>query len=155
MTVIFRALASPAVEALRAGGRDSNGQLPEHVPSSGGLPCRHCLRDIEEGRGAIVFGHRPFETVQPYAECGPIFICADACGHHGDSTEFPPVIASRPRFIIRGYTTDERIRYGTGGVVETPDMTEACEAIFADPDVAFIHVRSVQNNCYFCRVERE
>lgn len=154
MTVIFSALASPAVDALRAGGEDSNGQPPEHQVSGGGLPCRYCLRDIEEGRDALVFGHRPFESIQPYAECGPVFLCADACERHGDSSALPPVIATRPRFIIRGYTADERICYGTGGVVETTDLTEACETIFADSRVTFIHVRSVQNNCYFCRIER-
>lgn len=154
MTVIFSSLASATVEALRAGGADSNGKPPEPHISGGGLPCRNCLRDIDEGEASLVFGHRPFETLQPYAECGPVFICADDCETYGHSSALPPVVATRPRFIIRGYTPDERIRYGTGDVVETADMTDACEAIFADPEVSFIHVRSVQNNCYFCRIER-
>jgi len=155
MVVIFKALDSETVAALRAGGVDSNGQLPErHVSDSKGNPCRHCLRDIEKGRHMLVLGHRPFRSLQPYAESGPIFLCADACPRHADSDELPPVIASRPRFLVRGYTDDERIRYGTGGVVETVDMIDACERIFADPQVAFIHVRSVQNNCFFCRIER-
>ncbi len=155
MTVVFSALPTPVVNALRAGGVDSNGQLPEHLVSDGGgNPCRHCLREIEAGRGILVFGHRPFDNIQPYAECGPIFVCADACERHRDSSRLPPIIAARPRFIIRGYTADERIRYGTGGIVETADMVDTCETIFQDPEVAFIHVRSVQNNCYFCRIER-
>lgn len=154
ITVTFRSLAGSLVDALRAGGPDSNGNPAERQISEGGLPCRHCLCDIEQGQNALVFGHRPFETIQPYAECGPVFICADGCQRHGDSSALPPVIASRSRFIIRGYTADERIRYGTGAVVETSAMIAACEAVFADPQIAFIHVRSVQNNCYFCRIER-
>jgi hypothetical protein len=155
MTVTFRALDSEKVEALQSGSTDANGQLPQsQISDGGGNPCRHCLQEIGEGRGMLVLGHRPFDSLQPYAECGPIFLCADACERHGDSVELPPVVAARSRFIVRGYTADERIRYGTGGVVETKDMLDACEAIFTDPDVSFIHVRSEQNNCYFCRVER-
>ncbi|MCR9137563.1 MAG: DUF1203 domain-containing protein [Alphaproteobacteria bacterium] len=154
MAIIFSSLDKSAVQALRAGGADSNGQPPEPHTSGGGLPCRNCLRDIEAGQASLVFGHRPFERLQPYAECGPIFICADACEPFGRSSALPLVMTVRPRFIIRGYTSDERIRYGTGDVVETADVPEACEAIFADPEVSFIHVRSVQNNCYFCRIDR-
>lgn len=155
MTLAFHALDTETVAHLRAGEPDSNGQVPErHTCESAGIPCRHCLKDIEIGNGMLALGHRPFRTVQPYAECGPIFVCADGCDRHVDNGDLPPVMTARPRFIIRGYTADERIRYGTGDVVATPDIEQAAHRIFEDPEIAFIHVRSVQNNCYFCRIER-
>ncbi len=155
MTVTFHALETEAVRALQAGGADANGQQPGRKTSDGGgNPCRHCLRDIAAGSDMLVLAHRPFRTIQPYAELGPIFLCADACERHVDDGALPPVLASRPRFLLRGYTGDERIRYGTGGVVETPDLIDAAQRIFEDPEVTFVHVRSVQNNCYFCRIER-
>ncbi len=156
MTLSFHALPTETVRALQAGCPDSHGQLPERqVSDGGGNPCRHCMREIAEGKEMLVLAHRPFGSVQPYAECGPIFLCADACERHEDDGTLPPVVAARPRFIVRGYTADERIRYGTGQVVETEDMAAACERMFEDhSDVDFIHVRSAQNNCYSCRIER-
>lgn len=156
MTLSFHALPTETVRALQSGQPDANGQLPERtVSDGGGNPCRHCLREIAEGKDMLVLAHRPFETVQPYAESGPIFLCADACERHEDDGALPPVVAARPRFIVRGYTADERIRYGTGQVIETENMAEACERMFEDhSDVDFIHVRSAQNNCYSCRIER-
>lgn len=155
MKIQFKAMPTDKVRALQAGGRDSNGQLPQRMISDGGgNPCRHCLCDIEKDREMLVLGHRPFHSVQPYAETGPIFLCADPCERHEESADLPPVVIKRPRFIVRGYTEDERICAGTGDVVETPDIAAACEDRFANPDVKFVHVRSATNNCFFCRVER-
>ncbi len=155
MPVIFKALDTKHVRALQAGGPDSNGQIPEKLVSDGGgNPCRHCLEDIAEGETMLALGNRPFENLQAYAECGPIFLCAEPCERNPDSAELPPIVASRPRFIVRGYTADDRISYGTGGVIETDDIETRCKEIFADPMVDFVHIRSTQNNCYFCRVER-
>ncbi|MEX3011321.1 DUF1203 domain-containing protein [Hoeflea sp. TYP-13] len=155
MSIVFKALSTKDARALQAGGLDSNGQLPERQVSDGeGNPCRHCLQYIAKGKEMLVLGHRPFGSVQPYAEMGPIFLCADACERNEETSNLPVVIETRPRFIVRGYTADERIRYGTGDVVETEDIIEACEARFEDPEIAFIHVRSASNNCFYCRVER-
>lgn len=156
MSIVFKALSTADVRALQAGARDSNGQLPERrVSDAAGNPCRHCLKFIEKGREMLVLGHRPFGTVQPYAEMGPIFLCADSCERNDETAAIPVVIETRPRFIVRGYTADERIRYGTGDVIETRDIVEACEERFADPEIEFIHVRSATNNCFYCRVERQ
>ena len=75
----FLALPTDTVRALRAGAPDAHRRAPERAVSDGGdNPCRHCLTEIPEGRGMLVLAHRPFTTPQPYAESGPIFLCADA-----------------------------------------------------------------------------
>ncbi len=79
----------------------------------------------------------------------------DTCERNHETADIPDVMETRPRFIVRGYTADERIRYGTGDVVETHDIVDACEERFEDPEIEFIHVRSASNNCFYCRVERE
>ena len=155
MSIVFKALSTDAVRALQAGGADSNGQDPEVYRSDGqGVPCRHCLKFVGAGKDFLVVGHRPFDSVQPYAEMGPIFLCADRCERHDESGELPEVMTTPPQFIVRGYTADERIRYGTGKVVATSDVHAACERIFENPQITFIHVRSASNNCFYCRVER-
>ena len=57
-------------------------------------------------------------------------------------------------YIVRGYGADERIIYGTGGVVPTEQIKARAAELLADSAVAFVHIRSAKNNCFQCRVER-
>jgi len=149
----FVPILTEIARALQAGGFDSYGLLPERrVSDGGGNPCRHCLRMIPEGAGMLVLAHRPFGSLQPYAETGPIFLCADPCDA-GGGAELPEMLASAD-YIVRGYGPDERIVYGTGGVVQTDDIPARAEVLLAMPGVDFVHVRSARNNCFQVRVER-
>ncbi|MFC2969447.1 DUF1203 domain-containing protein [Acidimangrovimonas pyrenivorans] len=152
MAIRFIPIPTETVRALQAGGPDANGQRPERRTSDGvGVPCRHCLSPVPAGRDYLVLAHRPFPALQPYAECGPIFLCADPCAA-GGGAELPDMLAA-PQYIVRGYGADDRIVYGTGGVVATPAIPDRCEELLARDDVAYVHVRSAANNCYQLRVE--
>ncbi len=149
----FVAIPTKTVRAYQAGGADANGQLPERKRAEGaGNPCRHCLGMIPEGAEMLVLAHRPFPAPQPYAELGPIFLCADPCEAGGGET-LPEMLASTD-YIVRGYGADDRIVYGTGGVVATGAIPARAEALFGDARVAYVHVRSARNNCYQCRIDR-
>lgn len=150
----FVAIATDVARAYQAGGLDANGQVPERaVSDGGGNPCRHCLKMIPAGAGMLVLAHRPFPGPQPYAEVGPIFLCADPCMAGGGET-LPEMLAS-PDYIVRGYGADHRIVYGTGGVIATGAIPERAGALFGDARVAYVHVRSARNNCYQLRIDRE
>lgn len=154
MIIHFTPIPTLVVRAYQAGGLDANGQSPERGIAVGeGNPCRHCLAMIPDGAAMLVLAHRPFPTPQPYAELGPIFLCADACEAPVDSTALPEMLASSD-YIVRGYGADDRIVYGTGGVVPTGQITLQAEARLADPRVAYVHVRSARNNCYQVRIDR-
>lgn len=149
----YAAIPTDVARAYQAGGPDANGQLPERrVSDGGGNPCRHCLKMIPEGVAMLVLAHRPFPAPQPYAEVGPIFLCADPCPAGGGRVR--PEVLAAPDDIIRGYGADDRIVYGTGGVVATDRIAERAEELFQDPRVAYVHVRSARNNCYQCRIDR-
>ena len=149
----FTALPTETVRALQAGGPDANGQVPERqVSDGGGYPCRHCLKMIPPGAGVLVLAHRPFPAPQPYAELGPIFLCADPC-EAGGGEGLPEILAS-PDYIVRGYGANDRIVYGTGGVVATPGIAARAQELLADPAVSYVHVRSARNNCYQVRIDR-
>ena len=153
MSVQFLAIRTEAVRALQGGGADSNGQQPERKVSEGsGVPCRHCLKQVAEGRPYLVLGHRPFDTVQPYAELGPIFLCAEAC-ESGDCADVLPPFLTSAHYIVRGYGPDERIVYGTGAVTATDGILAYCGELLQRADVAFAHIRSASNNCFHVRVE--
>ena len=155
--VAFHGLPTDAVRALQRGGTDANGQPPERATSDGdGTPCRHCLTMIEEGEAMLVLAHRPFETVQPYAEIGPVFLHARECEpYDGAADALPPVLEDSPDYIVRGYDRQERIVYGTGGVVARESVVERAADVLTREDVAFVHIRSSRNNCWQARAERE
>jgi hypothetical protein len=149
----FMPIPTETVRAYQAGGADANGQPPErHVSAGGGNPCRHCLQMIPEGAGMLVLAHRPFPGLQPYAEVGPIFLCADPCAAGGG--EAVPDMLAAPDYIVRGYGADDRIVYGTGGVVATGDIPARAAVLLGDPKVAYVHVRSARNNCFQLRIDR-
>jgi hypothetical protein len=149
----FTPLPTETVRAYQAGGPDANGQaLERHVSDGGGNPCRHCLSMIPKDAGMLVLAHRPFPRPQPYAELGPIFLCADACPA-GGGPDLPNMLASAD-YIIRGYDAMDRIVYGSGSVSPTEAIAAKSVALFADTRIAYIHVRSARNNCYQLRIDR-
>ncbi|MES2844343.1 MAG: DUF1203 domain-containing protein [Pseudomonadota bacterium] len=153
MTVRFSPIPTDIARAYQSGHPDANGQVPErHVSDGGGNPCRHCLKMIPKGAGMLILAHRPFPEPQPYAEVGPIFLCADPCAAGGGS-EVPEVLASTD-YIVRGYGDDHRIVYGTGAVVRTAELKAAAATRLDDTRVTYVHVRSARNNCYQLRIDR-
>ena len=91
---------------------------------------------------------------QPYAELGPIFLHADGCPRYATERAVPAMFLAWPRLLIRGYGKDDRIVYGTGQIVPTPELAQAADALLLRPDIAYVHARSASNNCYQCRIER-
>lgn len=153
MTINFAPIPTDIVRAYQAGGLDANGQPPERQISDGdGNPCRHCLAMVPEGAEMLVLAHRPFPAPQPYAELGPIFLCADPCLPGGGGVL--PAILSSPEYIMRGYGADNRIVYGTGAVVATAEIVAAAEKRLADDRIAYVHLRSASNNCFHLRIDR-
>ncbi|MCX8510025.1 MAG: DUF1203 domain-containing protein, partial [Rhodobacteraceae bacterium] len=94
----YEALPTPLVRALQAGGPDAHGQPAQRTLSDGeGNPCRHCLKMIPQGAEMLICAHRPFSSLQPYAECGPIFLCADGCPRH-EGESLPLILQSSPDY---------------------------------------------------------
>ena len=148
-------LPSDAVKALRSGGADAYGCLPERVRSDGaGNPCRHCLGFVPEGAEMLILAYRPFEGLQPYAETGPIFLCADDCEAWSDDG-MPPILTSSPDYLLKGYSADQRIRYGTGKVVTREELPAYAAELFTRDEIRFVDVRSARNNCFQLRIVRD
>ncbi len=154
MPIRFHALPTDEVRAVQRGGPDFWGRPAERAVSDGdGVPCRHCLRPVPAGEDYLILAWRPFPDEQPYAEVGPIFLCARECAAPAPAAEIPPFLSS-PDYLIKGYTADHRIRYGTGAIVATGQIPARADAILADEAVAFVDVRSARNNCFHTRITR-
>ena len=151
----FIAMPSETARGFRNGSLDAHGQPPErHISDGSGTPCRHCLADVAAGEPFLILAWRPFAGPQPYAETGPVFLHAEDCQRYGEAAGLPAMFLEREQFLLRGYGHDDRIAYGTGQVVATADLAQAAAALFDQPDVAYLHVRSGGYNCYQCRIER-
>lgn len=153
--ILFRAMPTEDADALWNGAMDAYGLPPETMTSRGpGYPCRHCLGNIDEGEELLVFAYRPFPDLQPYAETGPVFLHAQRCGRYEAQAIQPSVLQSSKDYILRGYSEDNRIVYGTGAVIPTGDLVTYANGLLVRDDIAYIHVRSARNNCYQCRIDR-
>jgi len=153
MPLSVRGIPSDYVDRVRRGGPDANG-LPAVTRVAEGVanPCRHCLELIREGDAKLVLAYRPFRSLQPYAEVGPIFLHARACNGY-ESEKLPAWFDYMDPAIIRGYGDDDWIRYDTGDVLPGAELTAACGRILADSAIEYVHIRS-KFSCFQCRVER-
>jgi hypothetical protein len=150
----FIAMTTTLARHYQAGGADANGQTPEVSTSDGdGVPCRHCLQNVKAGEKYLILSHRPFPAPQPYAETGPIFLHAEACERHAETAELPEMFNENSDYILRGYSCQDRIVYGTGGVIKTDGIAGRAEELLTRDDIAYVHMRSARNNCFQCRIE--
>lgn len=154
MTLNFTPYDPVFVAAVRAGGPDAYGLPAERTISDGVRnPCRSCLHDVPEGAKMLILAARPFPDPQPYAETGPIFLCADDCVPWS-GMNLPPILTTSPDFLLKGYSHDHRIIYGTGKVVAQSDLESYAGGLLAREDVAYVDVRSSRNNCFQTRITR-
>ena len=155
MTLLFEPIDSSLVAALRAGAPDANGHLAERgaISDGKGVPCRHCLCDVPKGQDYLVLAHRPFPSPQPYAEVGPIFLCCSDCLPWAGPGP-PPILATSPDYLLKGYTANHRIAYGTGRSVAQEALVAYAETVLLDPAIAYVDVRSARNNCFQLRIRR-
>jgi len=158
MTLTYLPYDPDWVANIRVGGPDAHGNPAEHSTSDGGgLPCRHCLCDIPKGADMLIMAARPFPDLQPYAETGPIFLCADCAPYGGPDTgqDLPPVLADRRECLLKAYGADNRIIYGTGQITPTSEVNSYAEHLLSDPKVAYVDARSATNNCFTLRIKRK
>ena len=154
MSIQFHPYDSQFVARIRAGGPDAYGNPAEREVSEGvGIPCRSCLQDVPAGREYLILAARPFDSLQPYAETGPIFLCADNCTAWTGS-DVPPILGSSPDYLLKGYSSGQRIIYGTGRVVASGQLAAYAEQLFDNAQVAYVDVRSARNNCFQTRITR-
>jgi len=151
----FVALPTAEVHAVQDGCPDANGMPPErHVSDGDGNPCRHCLTEIALDRPMLILAWRPFPECQPYAEVGPIFLHAERCPRYDGDRGIPPMFLARERLLFRAYDANHRIVYGTGQIARSGELMVLSEQLLVRQEIAYLHIRSVSNGCYQCRIER-
>ena len=155
MTLRYKPMPSDLAARYRRREPDAYGLVPElHVSDGDGMPCRHCLKNIDAGEELLVLAYRPFPELQPYAETGPIFLHAEECDAYAGGEAVPPILMTSKDYLLRGYDADDRIVYGSGAVTPVDELDARAAELLERPEIAYVHVRSARNNCYQCRIER-
>ena len=112
-------------------------------------PCRHCLRWADPGETMILFPFQSIPAGAPYAESGPIFVHQEPCERYSAIDAYPA--AFRQGRVVRGYNAQNEI---IAAELPNGDPEPVLEAMLADLEISFLHVRSVTHGCYTMKVER-
>lgn len=130
-----------------------------------GSPLRCCLRGAAAGERIALVSYAPLRRwaagagAEPgaYDEQGPVFVHAEECGGPaGEPTAYP---FDRPGALRTLRRYDARGRIVGGRLLEIPEepaegFDRGFAEAFADPDVAFVHVRAVEYGCFLFEVRR-
>ncbi len=146
------AMPTAIAERIRTRMIDDYGNRLAPQSDDGTGPCRHCLQYAKPGDGLILFSYRPFAEPVLYQEVGPVFIHADACERYSDPDAFPPAFEGRP-LILRPYT-DQHAIADSQVIAEAGRAPELAATMLENPDVAYVHARSLSRGCYLFRIER-
>ena len=148
----FRIAPLPTEVANSARRVAAAGQ-PNHktvvADSPDACPCRHCLRWADPGETMILFPYQSIPANRPYAESGPIFVHQEPCERYREVETYPA--AFRDGRVVRGYNARSEI---VAAELPNGEVESVLETMLANPEISFLHVRSVTHCCFTMKVER-
>jgi hypothetical protein len=134
--------------AMRAAGTDEHGNPFVGYPAKGWEPLRCCLRIARPAEQIALISYRPFATVSPWAEVGPVYVHAAACAGYASDAGLPAELRTGPR-MLRGYHADGSLAYDhITHVPDGVDVEAALRELLAAPEVVEVHVRAVLTQCF-------
>ena len=145
-------IPADVLDGIRAAGEDLSGnRLVPITDDAGGSPMRCCLKPSAPGDRLCVIAYRPFTHPGPYAETGPVFVHADACGGYTDTSSYPAGYREWPTMVFRPYRYDGVIAYDAIQMGDGATAEKLIAEILADPTIEFVHTRNVYAGCFmFC-----
>lgn len=153
MTYQITPLPQRYLEQLRRTGLDDLQQPVEPLIAQGGEPLRDVLRRARAGERILLASYSPFERVGAFREYGPVYVLAE------DAAEAPhaPLGEAASDYFassltLRGYSKREHIL--DAKLLALGDAPQTIAALFADPEIAFVHARFAAYGCFACRIDR-
>ncbi|HEX5532983.1 MAG TPA: DUF1203 domain-containing protein [Actinomycetales bacterium] len=142
------------LDEVRQQGTDRWGNAPEAFVSDGGDQRRCCLRLSLPGERLWVIAHAPLTVQRPWREVGPVFVHPNPCDGYDGALGLPGFISGKPR-VLRSYSADGAMYYAGNRLTGPHDDLEAVlQELFTDPEVAEVHLRNVEAQCFIARVTR-
>ena len=121
------------------------------VDAKPGFPCRIGLADAEIGETVILLTFVHHDVDSPYRASGPIFVREKAKEAQLSVGQVPELVSSRT-MSVRAYDNNSMML--NGSLVPGSEIKAHIETLFADPNVAYLHLHNAGAGCYSCKVER-
>lgn len=116
-----------------------------------GYPDRVTLTDVPAGTELILLHHEHQPVPTPYRASGPIFVSQTEGAPVRVVDEVPASLARRV-LSLRAY--DQHGMMVTAIVLDGQDLAPRIEALFDDPDIAYLHAHYASRGCYAARIDR-
>lgn len=116
-----------------------------------GFPCRITLEDAAPGESLILLHWTHLDAATPYRGGGPIFVREHA-RQHFDAVNVVPLQLMRRTLSVRAFDAAGWMRHGR--VVQGEGLEPLIRELFADGEVAFLHVHNAGRGCFAARVDR-
>ena len=136
---------APETELAKAGA------VRMAVSSRPGFPCRVTLEDRNRGETVLLLNHVSHDVANPYRASHSIFVSERA----GEAAEYldqvPPVFTTRV-LSLRGFDADGMM--ADAKLAQPGDADAGIQALFANPQIAYIHAHNAVRGCFAAKVER-
>jgi Protein of unknown function (DUF1203) len=116
-----------------------------------GYPCRVSLADAKVGESLILLNYTSHDVATPYRSSYAIYVReeADQAAAYVDAT--PAVFEGRP-LGLRAFDAKGMLR---DAALALPGQADAkIRALFANPEIAYIHAHNAAHGCFSAKVER-
>lgn len=144
----FRAIDPGRLDRMRERGADEYGNPWTARTAEGWEPLRCCLRRPDEGEAIALICYTPWTRPSPWLEAGPVFVHFGHCAGYATSGLFPEAFR-HSRSMLNPFDHTGARAYQHITVVEPEqDHEAAVRTVLAQPDVAFLHVRSAVAGCF-------
>jgi hypothetical protein len=114
-------------------------------------PCRVSLTDAKIGERLLLLPYQHLAAPSPYQALGPIFVKAEAQAAVPTAGEVP-VYVSRRLISVRAYDASHRMI--DAEVCPGDAVAAEIARMFANQQIAYLHLHNARRGCYSCRVER-
>lgn len=116
-----------------------------------GYPCRVSLVDAAPGETLLLLHFHHHDVATPYRSSGPIYVRERATTATPTPGEVPELLRLR-LLSLRAYDREGMLL--DAEVTEGRALETAVERLFANRDVAYLHIHNARPGCYSCRIDR-
>jgi hypothetical protein len=127
------------------------GAVRMEVTNRPGFPCRVTLEDRHAGETVLLVNHVSHDVANPYRASHAIFVSEQADGAAEYVDEVPAVFESRV-LSFRGFDAEGMMAEAM--LTQPGDADAVIRALFAKPEIAYIHAHNAVRGCFAAKVER-
>lgn len=152
--ITVSAIAPARIATIWAEQQDERGNPVAPFAAQGWEPLRCCLTFPNPGDAIALISYSPFATRSPWSETGPVYIHPAPCTGYDHADELPDRMRTGPK-LLRTYRADGTLDYDHIRLIDDGvDLEPAIRSLLSTDEVAVVHVRAVESQCFGYAVHR-